>query len=162
MAKRGRKTKGGKKQIRFRLDQLDISVLKAALDKKLALLAAEKRELAGRLAEIDALVASLGGLVGSGVRKVAKGVAKVTKAAKAVQAAKAGKGRRGPRAGNTLGNTMAGILGEKGPMRVLDIVEAVRASSYASKSPHLRSMINQTLRADSRFRRVRRGLYKLA
>jgi hypothetical protein len=153
--KRKKKAAGSKKATKRRtrrstVETMPIDQLEAVLDRrKREALQQERRELADRLAEVERELAELGAAPAKRGRK--------KKAAK-----KKGRGRKGPRGGATLGNKLAQILGGAGgPMKLVDIVQAVEKSDYSSKSKYLRSMINQTLSKDSRFKKVRRGTYKL-
>lgn len=134
-----------------KVDSLGIGELEAVLQRKrteLADLQKQREQLLAELASVDGRIAALGP-----DSKPARRGGRRPKV----------KGRSGPRGGNTLGNALAGILQSAGkPMKLLDIVGAVEKSDYPSKSKHLRSMISQTLSRDSRFRKVRRGTYKLA
>lgn len=161
MAKRGRKAKKGagkkaakgRRRVVSRLDQAEIAELRAALDKKMCQLADEKERLLARVAEIDRL---------TGGKAAAPARPKAVKGRKVGRPAKVAKVRQ-VRGGPTLGNRLEQLLKDAPkPMRVLQLLEAVKESGYPSKSPHLRSMVNQTLSRDPRFRKVRRGTYKLA
>jgi hypothetical protein len=154
VARRKNAAKGGVKRAgRFRLDLVDVRTLKTLVDRKMAQLVEQRAELTAQLADVEDAIAALGG--------PAKAPAARGKAA--VVGRPRGGGRRGPRPGMTLGNVMEKILRDKGqPMQVKDIVEAVLASDYPSRSKHLRSMANQTLSSDKRFRKVGRGRYKVA
>jgi hypothetical protein len=52
-------------------------------------------------------------------------------------------------------------LKKKGQMQVGEIMDAVLASGYLSKSPNFRGIVNQTLIKDSRFKSAARGIYEL-
>ncbi|MDD4891937.1 MAG: hypothetical protein PHU85_18610 [Phycisphaerae bacterium] len=158
MAKRAKKavTRGkARRSVRLRLDLLDVAELKAAVDRRVSSLADERTQLLARLADVNAQLAALGA-----------SAAVAAPARKVKTAGKTGRDpgkTRGPRQGKTLGNTLVSILeSATEPMRVKDLVKAVRNSNYGSRSPHLRSMVNQALSKDDRFRKVRRGLYRVA
>ncbi len=67
-------------------------------------------------------------------------------------------GRKRPHNELKLGEALAKLL--KGQtMAVTKITEAVQEAGYATVSPNFRTIVNQTLIKDSRFKRVGRGLY---
>ena len=70
----------------------------------------------------------------------------------------------GGRARNSksLTETLEEVLNAGKPMKVGDIVEAVKASGYRSSSANFRGIVNQTLiKEDKRFTAPSRGLYQL-
>lgn len=75
-------------------------------------------------------------------------------------------GRRGAngriRNATSLNVTMEQVLRQHGkPMRVGDIVNAVKATGYRSSSANFRGIVNQTLIKDKRFTVADRGVYQL-
>jgi len=133
----------------------DIKSLTTFVHRTKARLLQRRAELSAELAQIDKALAVLGG--------AATPAAKAPRQKPTVAPKHRVDGRSGPRPGMTLGNVMEKILRDKGePMQVKDIVAAVMASDYPSKSKHLRSMANQTLSNDKRFRKVDRGMYTVA
>jgi hypothetical protein len=56
---------------------------------------------------------------------------------------------------------MEAALKKKGTMKVGEIVDAVLASGYHSKSANFRGIVNQTLIKDKRFASTDRGVYQL-
>ena len=76
----------------------------------------------------------------------------------------AGGGRRGSRVRNpkSLNDTLEDVLRSHGkPMKVGDIVDAVKATGYRSNSANFRGIVNQTLIKDKRFGASERGTYQL-
>ena len=61
----------------------------------------------------------------------------------------------------SLNDTLADVLSGSKPMKVGDIVEAVRATGYRSSSDNFRGIVNQTLIKDKRFTAAERGIYQL-
>lgn len=78
----------------------------------------------------------------------------------AVSGSRAG-GARG-RNNVSLVSALETVLKEKSPQGVGEIVDAVRAGGYHSKSDNFRGIVNQTLiREKRRFTKAGRGLYEL-
>jgi septal ring factor EnvC (AmiA/AmiB activator) len=62
----------------------------------------------------------------------------------------------------SLTETLEGVLSAGKPMKVGDIVDAVKATGYRSSSANFRGIVNQTLiKEDKRFVAPTRGLYQL-
>lgn len=62
----------------------------------------------------------------------------------------------------SLNDTIDQVLREGGkPMKVGDIVDAVKAAGYRSSSANFRGIVNQTLIKDKRFNAPERGLYQV-
>lgn len=96
----------------------------------------KKREtLRARLAEVEAEIASLGGPAG------------VT-----------GGGRARHKNDSNLADALAQVLAQK-TLSVTEAAEAVRKAGYRTTSPNFRTIVNQTLLKDKRFKRVARGQY---
>ena len=75
-----------------------------------------------------------------------------------------GIGRGGGRARNakSLNDTLEDVLRSNGkPMKVGDIVDAVKATGYRSSSANFRGIVNQTLIKDKRFGASERGMYQI-
>jgi len=76
-----------------------------------------------------------------------------------------GGGRSGSgRARNAMSliETLEQVLRENGkPMKVGDIVDAVKAAGYRSSSDNFRGIVNQTLIKDARFTAPARGTYQM-
>jgi hypothetical protein len=77
-----------------------------------------------------------------------------------------GNGRAGgggrARNAKSLNDTLEDVLRSNGkPMKVGDIVEAVKATGYRSSSANFRGIVNQTLIKDKRFGASERGMYQL-
>ena len=58
----------------------------------------------------------------------------------------------------TLPDALHGVLQGR-EMSVIEAVDAVRASGYVSGAANFRTMVNQVLLKDKRFKKVRRGVY---
>lgn len=94
----------------------------------------KKREkIVQSLAEIDSEIAGLGGRITGGVRKR-------------------------PRNDNNLTEALHALLKGK-TMSVTDASMEVQKAGYMTTSPNFRTIVNQTLLKDSRFKRVGRGQY---
>lgn len=79
----------------------------------------------------------------------------------------AGGGRGGAggtrvRNAKSLNDTIEEVLRSNGkPMKVGDIVDAVKSSGYRSSSANFRGIVNQTLIKDKRFGASERGMYQI-
>lgn len=103
----------------------------------------KKRDrLAGQLADLDKEIAALGGAVsGGGYGTTATG-----------------KVRRRPRNDASLGESLLGVLKNK-TLSVTEAAEAVQRAGYQTTSSSFRTIVNQTLIKDPRFKKVSRGKY---
>ena len=72
-----------------------------------------------------------------------------------------GSGAVGGRNEVSLPAAMEAALQKKGTLKVGEIVDAVLASGYRSKSANFRGIVNQTLIKDKRFVSTGRGIYQL-
>ncbi len=66
--------------------------------------------------------------------------------------------RKRPRNKNTLADALASMLNDQ-DMSVTEVSVAVQDAGYRTTSPNFRTIVNQTLLKDARFKRVRRGRY---
>ena len=124
-----------------------------AKTKKLAKLRQQRRKAAVTLAAIDKQIASL-------VGRATKPGPKKKVAKKKVAKKKAGKAKRAT--GTPLLTYVQNALG-KAPdgMRVKEVVGAVKKAGYKSLSKDFYGIVATTLR-NKKFKRIKRGLYKLA
>ena len=67
----------------------------------------------------------------------------------------------GPARAGSLSSTLAEALGAKGKLTVAEAADAAQAAGYKSKSKDFQNIVGMTLSTDKRFRRVRRGVYRL-
>jgi hypothetical protein len=65
-----------------------------------------------------------------------------------------------PREGS-LSSALMDALGAKGKLTIAEAADAVQAAGYKSKSKAFKKVVGVTLSTDKRFRRVRRGVYRL-
>ncbi len=93
-----------------------------------------REKLVKQLAEIDAEIASIGGLSGGA------------------------RGGRRPRNDSNLPEALVGVLTGK-TMSVTEAADAVQKAGYITTSPNFRTIVNQALIRDKRFKRVGRGQY---
>jgi hypothetical protein len=70
-------------------------------------------------------------------------------------------GGGGGRNAVSLPEAMEAALKKRGTMKVGEIVDAVQAAGYRSRSPNFRGIVNQTLIKDNRFVASQRGVYQL-
>ena len=96
-----------------------------------------REKLVKQLAEIDAEIAELGGTISGG------------------------RGGRRPRNEANLPDALVKVLTGK-TMSVTEAADAVRAAGYITTSPNFRTIVNQALIRDKRFKRVGRGEYTAA
>ena len=96
-----------------------------------------KRErLAEQLEEVERELSELGGLGGISIGGV----------------------RKRPRNEMNLADSLAKVLKSK-TMSVTDVTEAVQKAGYRTSAANFRTIVNQTLIKDSRFKKVARGQY---
>ncbi len=69
-----------------------------------------------------------------------------------------GGGRKRPRNESNLADALAKTL-KKATMSVTNVAEEVQKRGYRTTSPNFRTIVNQTLIKDARFKRVGRGQY---
>ena len=69
-----------------------------------------------------------------------------------------GGARRRPRNTMNLADALCELLREQ-TMSVTEIAEAVQKAGYKTSSPNFRTIVNQTLLKDGRFKRMGRGQY---
>jgi hypothetical protein len=74
------------------------------------------------------------------------------------------RGRRVRRARNkvSLAGTLVKVLSATKPATVMQAMEAVKQAGYKTKSRTFRTIVNQTLLKDKRFKKAKRGQYVLA
>lgn len=124
------------------LENLSISELQRELrrrervaNREVGKLQRKRAKLADQLAGLDAQISALGGRAGGGAG-----------------------GRRRPRNEDNLADALVKLL--KGQtLSVTDAAEQVQKSGYMTTSPNFRTIVNQTLLKDNRFKRVGRGQY---
>jgi hypothetical protein len=120
-----------------------------------------RTRLAAELAMIDGRIALLGGKPAATPR-----LGRPPKGAKRGKRAKLGRppGRRqvGGVAGKSLKEFLVDAMKNGETMRARDLTDAVLAAGYATKDRNFRQTVASALAGDKRFRRIRRGMYKLA
>jgi len=109
-------------------------------NRKLRTLEKKREKVAGQLDEIDRLIAEEAASLGVTVRTA--------------------NGRRGrrPRNESNLADSLQKLLRNK-TMSVTDAAQAVQEAGYKTTSPNFRTIVNQTLITDTRFKRTGRGMY---
>jgi hypothetical protein len=121
------------------LSSLSVTDLEAELrrrQRRLPKLERTRQRLMSKLLEVEQEIAALGG-------------------------AGRGKGIR-PRNKQPLADVIAQVLGEaKQPMKVANIVMAVKQAGYRTTSNNFSTIVNQTLIKDKRFKSTERGFYAL-
>ena len=127
-------------------------------ERQLATLVKRRNALLKRLAVVDREISRLTGETTSAGK-----TSKKKKSAKRAKSARKAKSTRKRRARKTLAEVMVKVLTKsEEPMRVKDIAAAARKAGYRSASKDFYGIVAMTIRDESRFQRVGRGLYKLA
>lgn len=141
-AKRGRKKTAKKTSSRRAsggsLENLSVSDLQAELNRRrrgVSRLERRREKLMAELADINAQIAEMGGTIGG-----------------------SGGGRRN---NMTLPDALHQVLSGT-TMSVTEAADAVRAAGYQSNAANFRTMVNQALLKDKRFKKVARGQYTAA
>ena len=106
-------------------------------------------KVVGQLAAIDAEIAKFDGASRRGRRP----------GGRRAGGGRAGGGRR-PRNEMNLADALATAL-KSATMSVTEVAEAVQKAGYKTTSPNFRTIVNQTLVKDARFKRVGRGQYTI-
>ncbi|MCC7390448.1 MAG: hypothetical protein IT431_16975, partial [Phycisphaerales bacterium] len=140
MAKR---SKRGRRSVSS-LQGFSTAALVAERDRRRALLEQQAQAARKHLDEIERALAALGG-----------GPKRPAPAASAARRSRGTGARRGGRGGTgvPLAQAVTDALSKHGPMRVPDLITAMRKAGYRSDSPNLRSMVSQRLTQDGRFKR---------
>jgi chromosome segregation ATPase len=116
-----------------------------AKEEQLERLQAARKKLASHMEKLDREIAAL-----CGKQAVKKRRARRVKRA----------GRRA-RSGGSLGDVLAQVLKGKGSVRVGDAAKMALEAGYKTTSKQFGNIVSQALATDERFKRVRRGLFKL-
>jgi hypothetical protein len=134
------------------LQGFSTAALVAERDRRRAALEQQAQAARKQLDEIERALAALGGAP-----------KRPAPAAPAARRSRGGAARRGGRGGTgaPLAQAVTDALTKHGPMRVPDLIAAMRKAGYSSASPNLRSMVSQRLTQDGRFKRVKRGVYAI-
>lgn len=140
-AKRGRKTTGARASARSgsSLEAMSVNELQAELTRRrrgVAKLERRREKLMSELADVTAQIAELGGSLGTTA---------------------GGRGRNSMTLPDALHQVLNGVT-----MSVTDAADAVRAAGYQSSAANFRTMVNQALLKDKRFKKVSRGQYTAA
>ncbi|HBS29531.1 MAG TPA: hypothetical protein DEB06_08805 [Phycisphaerales bacterium] len=106
-------------------------------------LARRRDKLRGQLLEVETELAKFGAAAG--------------RAGRAARSGAAG-GRKRPKNDANLADALAGVL-KNATMSVTEVAAEVQRAGYQTTSPNFRTIVNQTLIKDSRFKRVGRGQY---
>lgn len=106
------------------------------LDSSLRRLHRRRAKLQDQISSIEAEIIAAGGSLGHGGRA----------------------GRKRPRNTENLADALARVL-KSTTMSVIEVAGKVQEAGYQTRSPNFRTIVNQTLVKDSRFKRVGRGRY---
>lgn len=129
------------------LSTLSVNELQAELSrrkKRVHTLVRKRNRLVSQLQTIDAQIQAEGGVDMVRMTPGRRGAA--------------GGGGKRPRNSANLADSMAKVLTGK-TMGVTELSEAVQKAGYQTTSPNFRTIVNQTLIKDKRFKRVERGQY---
>lgn len=108
-------------------------------------LSRRRDKLAAQMSAIDAELAKFGSIAGPG-------------RGRGRRAGAAGRGGSRPRNETNLADALVAML-KSTTMSVTEVAEAVQKAGYKTTSPNFRTIVNQTLVKDTRFKRVGRGQY---
>ncbi|MCC7387314.1 MAG: hypothetical protein IT431_00955 [Phycisphaerales bacterium] len=144
-SKRGRRSATG-------LQKYTTAALVAERDRRRAALEQQAQATRKQLDEIERALAALGG-----APKRPAPAAPAARRSRGTGARRGGSGGKGV----PLAQAVTDALSKHGPMRVPDLIAAMRKAGYSSASPNLRSMVSQRLTQDGRFERVERGVYAI-
>ena len=103
-------------------------------ERHLSTLERKRAKLIDQLAEVEGQIAEQGGALA------------------------ASQGRKRPRNDQNLADALVELLASQ-TLNVTSIAEEVQRAGYRTSSPNFRTIVNQTLIKDKRFKRVGRGLY---
>ncbi len=109
-------------------------------NRKLRALEKKREKIIGQLSELDLEIAEYAAELGVSARS--------------------GKGRRGRRPRNeaSLADSLGKLLKSK-TLSVTEATKAVQEAGYKTTSPNFRTIVNQALITDARFKRTGRGMY---
>jgi septal ring factor EnvC (AmiA/AmiB activator) len=119
------------------LDGMSIDELQREIKRRerhLSTLERKRAKLMDQLAEVEQQIAEQGGALA------------------------ASQGRKRPRNEQNLADALVDLLSDQ-TLNVTSIAEEVQRAGYRTSSPNFRTIVNQTLIKDKRFKRVGRGLY---
>jgi chromosome segregation ATPase len=122
---------------RSKLSKASITELQGEIrrrERRLASLERKRERLAAQLSEVEGEIRDLGGQLGA-----------------------EGGGKR-PRNTRNLADALADLLSDQ-TLSVTEAAAEVQRAGYRTTSPNFRTIVNQTLLKDNRFRRVGRGQY---
>lgn len=123
-------------------------------------LVAEREQLLARVAELDAEISASGGPGRRGRPRKTSG-RKAVHAGKAPAKSRSSTGRKRPKNDMSLAEALAKLLKNK-TMGVTEITSAVQKAGYKTNAENFRTIVNQTLIKDDRFKKVSRGQYTAA
>jgi hypothetical protein len=172
LAKKTKKKTAKKRTRRSSLKTVSLSELQAEVARRasdVGGLIAERDELAARVAELDEQIQLLSSLSGSatparrGPGRPAKkrGRPAGSKNRTTKRATKRTPGRKRPKNSMNLSESMAKMLKGK-TMGVNEAATNVQKAGYKTNSANFRTIVNQTLIKDPRFKKVARGQYTAA
>ena len=143
---------------RVKLSNLPVDQLHAEIQRRL-------RDLPKLTRQRDELTRQIEELEGLGLAKpAAEEKAPAKRRGRKPGPAKGAKGGRRRKARNaiSLSDALTGAMKAKGPLSVGDAMQAVQEAGYKSNSKIFRTIVNQTLAKEKRFKKVGRGTYALA
>ena len=117
----------------------------SAKERQLEKLQAKRDQLSLQLEEVDKQIASLSGKTPQ--RKA--------------RSKKVGKKPKQSIGKESLGDVLAKALKDKGTVKVADAAQMAIAAGYKTQSKQFANIVSHTLANDDRFRKIRRGLFKV-
>jgi hypothetical protein len=134
-----------------------------ASEKKLKQLLGQRGSLAKQLAALDARIAALGGKAPANGRRKKKAPRAARKRPAAKAEAPIAKAPRKRATGRALAEYITDVLKPAADgMRVKHVMAAVAKAGYATKAKDFYGIVAATLRDDSRFKKISRGVYTIA
>lgn len=122
-----------------------------AQKKRLVKLQSQRAKLLAGLQTVDKQITSLTGQVPPVPVRVAKAGKKAARP-----------GRKGRARKSLTACLIAALASTKGSARAMDLADAVVKAGYVTKDKNFKNTVAKTLGKDKRFKRVGRGMYKLA
>jgi hypothetical protein len=139
--------------------EYSVAKLQSMLERQraeIARLSDKRRDVIAQLEELNATIARL-----TGDAEVAEPIADVLETAEEAPSPRRSRSRT--RNEKSLADTVFDALQDAAtPLKVNDLVQAIKQGGYKSKAANFRSMVNQVLIKDSRFSKIGHGVYGLA
>jgi len=134
----------------------------AAKEKQLDKLLAQRRSLAARLAKLDKAIVAAGGEAPQPKARKARKRRKLKAAGRKAAPRRKAVKKTGRARSKPLVEYIKQVLGKSGkPLRAKEVMQAVRAAGYKTRSKDFYGIVASALRDTKTFMRVSRGVYTL-